>query len=56
MTQRAKLFYDLCVFGVCINTFMFPISLLIGREQLALFQLLSALGCWVGVLNNTKEE
>jgi hypothetical protein len=35
---------------------MFPISLFIGRERLALFQLLCALGCWVGVLNNKEEE
>jgi hypothetical protein len=56
MKRLSKITRDLCIAGVCINTLLFPVSLFIGRERLAFFQFLCALGCWVGILGNEKEE
>jgi hypothetical protein len=47
---------DLCIAAICINTLLFPISLFTGKERLALYQVLCALGCWVGVLYNNGDR
>ena len=49
MSKRAKkIVVDLCLVGVALNTSMFAINLYEDLYRFAIFNLLCAVGCWIG--------
>jgi len=51
-----KLVHALCAFGIALNTVMFGINLWADMHQMAIFNLLSAGGCWVGYFIYGEKE
>ena len=54
--QRSFIVHALSSAGVAVNTSLFAINLFADRVDWALFNLLFACLCWVGVLNNKRGD
>ena len=50
-----EVLHVLCCAGVAINTVMFAFNLFADSHQMAFFNILSALGCWVGIYSFGKK-
>jgi hypothetical protein len=56
LSKFRRVVYVLCIGGIAVNTLLFATSLFMGLQQLALFNFLSALGCWVGYFSYGENE
>ena len=48
--------HSACSAGVAINTVLFAVNIFNQQEQFALFNILCALGCWVGIFNFGSQD
>lgn len=48
--------HSACCAGVAINTVMFAFNIINQHEQFAYFNILCALGCWVGIFNFGRQD